>query len=185
VSSNVADYCGMGPDVLLGSDLRQWLEPPDSAALERACATDTTQRAPVHVFCGPLAGRGRFDVITHQDGPLVIVEAEPASTSASAPDFYSFASRTVAGLHNTPNTIDYCQALAAAIRDLSGYDRVMIYRFDDDWSGHVIAESMTQNKGLAPFLDLHYPASDIPAQARAFYAIPCVCCRTHNTSQPA
>jgi light-regulated signal transduction histidine kinase (bacteriophytochrome) len=48
------------------------------------------------------------------------------------------------------------------------YDRVMIYRFMADGSGWVIAES--REPELAPFLDLHYPAADIPQQARALYA---------------
>ena len=43
----------------------------------------------------------------------------------------------------------------------------MVYRFDRDWNGEVIAE---QRRGdLNPFLGLHYPATDIPAQARALY----------------
>jgi light-regulated signal transduction histidine kinase (bacteriophytochrome) len=53
------------------------------------------------------------------------------------------------------------------VRDLTGYDRVLVYRFMQDGSGWVIAES--KRDGLASFLDLHYPASDIPRQARALY----------------
>ena len=69
------------------------------------------------------------------------------------------ATTTVAGL---------AQALAAQIRNLTGHDRVMVYRFDQDWNGEVIAEDRRED--LEPFLGLHYPASDIPAQARRLYA---------------
>lgn len=57
--------------------------------------------------------------------------------------------------------------VARSLRNLLGYDRVMVYRFDRDWNGEVIAESL--RRGLEPYLGLHYPATDIPAQARALY----------------
>ena len=53
------------------------------------------------------------------------------------------------------------------MRRLTGFDRVMIYRFDEDWNGQVVAEDRAD--GLNSFLGLRYPASDIPAQARALY----------------
>ena len=55
-----------------------------------------------------------------------------------------------------------------SIREISQFDRVMIYRFEPNWDGSVIAESLTE--GLEPFLGLMYPATDIPAQARKLYA---------------
>ncbi|MBN6152772.1 GAF domain-containing protein [Xanthomonas sp. AmX2] len=62
---------------------------------------------------------------------------------------------------------DACQRAAKNLRTLIGYDRVMIYRFDDEWNGDIIAEA--RNPELEAYLGLHYPASDIPAQARALY----------------
>ena len=56
---------------------------------------------------------------------------------------------------------------ARLLRELLGFDRVMVYRFDTDWHGEVIAEAV--RKPLEPYLGLHYPATDIPAQARALY----------------
>lgn len=56
---------------------------------------------------------------------------------------------------------------AIAIRNLSKFDRVMIYRFDSEWNGEVIGESKLES--LLPFLHLKYPASDIPAPARELF----------------
>lgn len=56
---------------------------------------------------------------------------------------------------------------AQEIRRISGYDRVMIYRFYPDMHGEVVAEEKRED--LEPFLGLHYPASDIPKQARTLY----------------
>ena len=58
--------------------------------------------------------------------------------------------------------------LARDVRTVTGYDRVMVYRFDAEWNGEVIAED--RRPDLEPFFGLRYPASDIPAQARALYA---------------
>src|SRR5690606_11797211 len=53
------------------------------------------------------------------------------------------------------------------VRQLTGFDRIMVYRFDDEWNGEVVAEH--RRASLDPFLGLRYPASDIPAPARALY----------------
>ena len=59
------------------------------------------------------------------------------------------------------------ESLVTDVRALTGFDRVMIYRFDPQWNGEVIAEDRRDD--LEPVLGLHYPAADIPAQARALY----------------
>jgi GAF domain-containing protein len=58
-------------------------------------------------------------------------------------------------------------AAVEQVRALTGFDRVMAYRFDPEWNGEVVAES--RRGDLDPYLGLWYPASDIPAQARALY----------------
>ncbi len=60
------------------------------------------------------------------------------------------------------------QALADQVQSFAGFDRVMVYQFDEDMSGHVAAERRS-DPSVASFLDLHYPASDIPEQARRLY----------------
>ncbi len=60
-----------------------------------------------------------------------------------------------------------CQLACEAFQAIAGFDRVMAYRFQDNWDGEVIAEVC--RKGLDPYLGLRYPASDIPRQARELY----------------
>lgn len=59
------------------------------------------------------------------------------------------------------------QDLIKLVCEITDYDRVMVYRFLEDGTGKVIAE--TKKEGLESFLNLHYPESDIPKQARALY----------------
>ena len=56
----------------------------------------------------------------------------------------------------------FCQSIAEQVRTITGYDRVMIYQFDDDGNGEVIGEA--REPTIEPFLGLCYPASDIPAK---------------------
>ena len=71
------------------------------------------------------------------------------------------------GFSAAPSLCALCQLATESVRRVACYDRVMVYRFMADGSGWVIAESRVPE--LAPFLDLHYPAADIPVQARALY----------------
>ncbi|OAI24470.1 EAL domain-containing protein [Methylomonas koyamae] len=65
--------------------------------------------------------------------------------------------------------LHYFDQVAILVRTLCGYDSVMIYRFDSEWNGEVISQSRIET---APsYLGLHFPASDIPAQARRLFAL--------------
>jgi len=59
------------------------------------------------------------------------------------------------------------QSLTVLIRQIIGFDRVMVYRFEEDNSGQVIAESIAD--GMTSLMGYRYPEFDIPAQARALY----------------
>ncbi|MGJ1328555.1 ATP-binding protein [Sphingobacterium multivorum] len=59
------------------------------------------------------------------------------------------------------------QSLTVLIRQIIGFDRVMVYCFEEDNSGQVIAESIAD--GMTPLMGYRYPEFDIPAQARELY----------------
>jgi chemotaxis family two-component system sensor kinase Cph1 len=73
----------------------------------------------------------------------------------------------VEGFNAAPSLFALCQMATESVRRVAQYDRVMVYRFMPDGSGWVAAESRPPE--MEPFLDLHYPAADIPQQARALY----------------
>ena len=62
---------------------------------------------------------------------------------------------------------ELCQQVIAALKRLSGFDKIMIYQFDEYWNGDVIAEVMED--GMDSYLGLKFPASDVPQQARELY----------------
>ena len=61
----------------------------------------------------------------------------------------------------------YVDRVVEQMRLLSGFDRVMMYQFDTNWDGEVIAES--KGDGFESYLGNRFPASDIPPQARELY----------------
>lgn len=108
------------------------------------------------------------DASVHLSDRSLVIELEDADpTDPHALDPLACVQDMLDGLASAPDLQSYCQLAADRVRHIAGYDRVMVYRFMNDDSGWVFAEAKRED--LNPFLDLHYPASDIPKQARALY----------------
>jgi two-component system, chemotaxis family, sensor kinase Cph1 len=109
-----------------------------------------------------------FDVSVHLSGSFVIVELEVASPE-SRPASYLLdrLALAAAGFERAASLAVLCERAAKEFRSLTAFDRVMVYRFLDDGAGMVLAED--RRADLPTFLNHHFPASDIPVQARALY----------------
>ncbi|GLR47508.1 HWE histidine kinase domain-containing protein [Sphingomonas astaxanthinifaciens] len=164
-SDNVVDFFGRPSEALIGQ----------SAAdlLGRRCLHDIRSELQISQGSSPhvltevtIPGRDQpLDLIIHREGESVIVEGEPAS---ARDDRLQLNIQAMLAQVRDLTSLDTLTNLAVRhIRALTGYDRVMFYRFHADESGEVIAE--VRRRDLDPYLGLHYPATDIPAQARALY----------------
>ena len=154
---------GRPVDGLLGSDLSQ--------ALRGSIDRGLLDRHPLFLGKGPLAvgGNQQFDTIVHRSDGALILELELASVDIGSAfrDLYPLVRTSLAGFEGASRVTKLCEMAAAEVRRLTGFDRVLIYRFDEGWNGTVIAED--RNDELPSYLDLRFPASDIPEQARALY----------------
>jgi len=108
-----------------------------------------------------------YDVSVHRIGGNLYVEIETRNSRFVPQENLSFVQSFLSALVATSTDDDYFASIAKQIRLLTGFDRVMMYRFDDDGSGEVIAESMRAT--LPSYLGLRYPATDIPQQARILF----------------
>ena len=116
----------------------------------------------------PSAGQPlALQALVHSHGGICFIEIEPAAAPATD-DWLQGLSDTVDALRSATGLEDLLHRMAQRVKRLTGFDRVMVYRFDADHHGRVVAEA--RGSGMESFLDLHYPASDIPAQARDLYA---------------
>lgn len=167
VSANVADWLGVAADRVLGQPLDRLFTPEAVHAirghLQTAVFTSTVARA----FAVPmLPGDRRFDIAIHIVDQTVVIECEPCVHEQGV-NSGALVRAMIARLQQTPDLRAFYRVAAREMRGLTGFDRVMVYRFDQDGSGEVIAESV--RSGLESYLGLHYPASDIPRQARILY----------------
>ncbi len=109
-----------------------------------------------------------FDATAHRSAQWLLIELEPAmGPYASAAEVLLSLDAAGVTFERAANLRDLCERAAAVFRTMTGFARVMIYQFLDDEAGVVVAEA--REEGLGSFLNHHFPASDIPHQARALY----------------
>lgn len=106
----------------------------------------------------------------HRNNTLLILEAEPALNADLFPDTLaqSLVNETI-NLTKASSIDELCHLGSLALQHLSGFGRIMSYRFDEDFNGWVNAEANTQP--MESYLNHHFPSGDIPAQARELYRI--------------
>jgi two-component system, chemotaxis family, sensor kinase Cph1 len=171
-TTNCHDRLGIALEDLLERELGGVLGVELLTAAQAGLATYRAQpSAPVaFAWHSPLDGRA-FTGYVHASDALVILELEPVPSPPDASDdLLARAVRGLAGVRAQADLSLKLQQAATLLRDLTDYDRVMVYRFDPvDWHGEVVAEA--RRPDLEPYLGLHYPASDIPDQARRLYLI--------------
>lgn len=119
----------------------------------------------------PTAAGELLDVSAHPSGAYVAIELEPASKEpmpASLASLVLDELETAAAAFERAETLQaLCDRAAIEFRRVTGFDRVLVYRFIDDAAGRVLAEDRRDDQ--RSFSKHHFPASDIPRQARALY----------------
>ncbi|KAJ7134984.1 hypothetical protein C8R43DRAFT_894662 [Mycena crocata] len=96
----------------------------------------------------------------------------PAVTSGvGMMDVFAVMAQINEQLGAAPNLQAFLQVVVGIIKDLSQFHRVLVYQFDEIWNGQVVAELLDWSKTHKLYRGLHFPAADIPAQARQLYAI--------------
>lgn len=165
-SANLATYIGMEPEEAIGRPITEVLSPQ---AIHELRNRTTLLRGPDSIeraFGLELVpGRNKFDVAIHLSGGQVVIEAEPSTGEVG--NVTGTVRSMIGRLNQCSDLTAFFREGARQVRALIGFDRVMVYRFAQDGSGEVVAEAC--KPGIGRFLGLHYPASDIPAQARVLY----------------
>jgi two-component system, chemotaxis family, sensor kinase Cph1 len=113
----------------------------------------------------------RLQVLGHQTAQGIVLEFEqpPASEGETLEAYYPRVGRFMEDLPAHENIFDLCAAAAREFRQISGFNRILIYRFDADWNGEVLAED---SDGVLPsHAGQRFPATDIPTQARELYRL--------------
>ena len=152
-----------GIDAILGQPVEMLFDSGPLDAIETVVARDMSglsQFAGI-INVGPMGAM--HEVSTHAMGDLVHLELQPAGQAPPLEGGHM----AVSGLDDASVGQDFLPAVARKVQALSGYGRVMVYRFLADNTGEVVAEALAGD--MASYANLRFPASDIPPQARALY----------------
>lgn len=164
-SGNCFDFTGMRYEQILGKNFEMVFGSDQEKNLKKYLSTlDQSFAAPFKI---KLADKV-FTCTIQPNTAVYILEFEPAPEETIAiNDIYQQTKQFTSYIQKADTLQMLCQLVADETRAITGYDRVMVYRFDEDYNGEVFAESKTEE--VEPFLGLHYPHTDIPAQARELY----------------
>lgn len=168
VSANVSTFLrGVVPEALVGQSLDRVLPVETVHSVRNQLQTAMLSGTAERLDCLALdEGDQRYDLTVHIVDGLAVIEGAPSVYGSGANGLTLL--RGLAGrLRRAPTVTRLLTLAAQQMRVVTGYDRVMIYRFLHDDSGEVVAEAV--RPGTESYLGLRYPATDIPAQARALY----------------
>lgn len=159
---------------LIGIDARTLFTPSSGASLVKAAASrEISLLNPIWVYSR--SNHKAFYAILHRIDVGTVIDLEPATSSdpalslAGAVQSQKLAVRAISRLQSLPggDMGVLCDTVVEEVQKLTGYDRVMVYKFHDDDHGEVVSE--IRRSDLEPYLGLHYPATDIPLAARFLF----------------
>ncbi|UBZ10695.1 GAF domain-containing protein [Leeuwenhoekiella palythoae] len=160
-SDNIAQILDKSPEALLGQSLKAVF---DEVQTQQLLETKVAEKAtPIHTT---IEGQ-HYAMLAHLNEGNLVVEFEPLEVDANAFEYQNQLAEIVSKLNGAGEEQRMCDVTADLIKEFFGYDRVMIYRFDEHWDGIVVSEARESH--LESWLGLRYPASDIPQQARKLF----------------
>lgn len=172
VSGNIAELLNSPVSEVLNRPLDDFIDKTsleDLLALTSEGALNPLKYMPLSI--GDAEHSHAFDAIIHRSGPFRIIEFERSSeqsTHLDQQDFYREVISFSAQSHKITDLPTLYNFVVSEIRRVSGFARVKLYQFDEEWNGTVVAEA--KDKGMESYLGLSFPASDIPRQARKLYS---------------
>jgi two-component system, chemotaxis family, sensor kinase Cph1 len=162
VSENVGDHLPVNVEEVLGQPVSKLLDAASVAAVTDALGDERWHDMnPLQIG----AHGKQFDGIVHRHEGAAILELEPNPGQPIAMP-HPFRPALIR-LQRVATSDELGNVVVEQMRRVTGFERVLFYRFHEDGHGSVDAEA--KEPGLEPYLGLHYPASDIPAQARELY----------------
>ncbi len=166
VSQNINEIVSIEPEDVVDTEFSNYIKAEEFISLKDAASKHLKQLPLYFTFEN---GR-KYLGIVHSVNNLLLIELEAFDTDESSKNFttvYQDIRLAMAAIDSTETLEEACDIAVKELKRLSGFDRIMIYKFDEDWNGSAIAE--IKEDDLEPYLGLHFPASDIPRQARALY----------------
>ena len=171
VSNNIEKVFELSSDALLNQTLDKLLGSYQTDSLKQALANhvDLQSINPFKLSIQSTNKSNSFNGLVHRSEEFLLLELEPSLSQEVLGflDLYHLTRTSAKSIQNTKSFQDLCHVIVREIRKLTGLDRVMLYKFDPEGHGTIIAED--KEASLSPFLGLRYPKTDVPQQARQLY----------------
>ncbi len=183
ISENATLLMGLDPQKVVGSPLSSFAKVRSGAGASVNLREDhPEEHNPIRL---ELTSGRTFDAIVHRHDGRILVESEPEDRedAVASSNMYRLLQRALGRLRAAPDLHGVCEKAASEMQGMTGFDRILIYRFHPDWSGEVVGEGCAS--GPRRYFGLRFPASDIPTQARALYTSCLVRMTATSTYVPA
>ena len=170
VSNNTFELLGISTHELLKKQLKDLLDPKQMDFITKCLLSDFEKVNPLKIKIKNQNRTLIFDGIIQRSDGVLLLQLEPANyENVNFFSFHSLVKGPIAGMQNASSLHELCQVIVKEVRKVTCFDRVMVYQFDSEGAGTVIAEDKLES--LSPYLGLHYPALDIPGQARQLFTL--------------
>ena len=165
VSENVHELLALNPDKVVDTPFSQYIPAEQFNELKEHVTAGRAVKLPL----GLTINGNTYNALVHEKDQYILVEIDkqPRSAQASFIDVFHSLKKAMSLIEHASTTSEVCDTAIQELKRISGFDKIMIYQFDADWNGVVIAEIF--EPGMTPYMGLRFPASDIPKQARDLY----------------
>lgn len=169
ISQNTFQYLGIHPQDLLNQNLSTLLDSSQISIIQKCLTEDFESVNPLRISIEAEGKAILFDGIIHRIEELLLLELEPShpQDELNFLNFYHLVKSSLPKIQNASTLQELSQVIVKEVRRITKFDRVMVYQFDAEGVGTVIAEDKLEN--MNPYLGLRYPPSDIPKQAKQLY----------------
>lgn len=170
VSENIIPFFGVTPQEVVGKEISALGDLAFASSLISIIASLTGSEKH-RLFFRPDSMNKHIEITCTRSQNSILLECEVIQL-IDVEDYrklQAHVSTTLRCLAKSPTLLTLCEEAAARLRLMTDFDRVIIYKFDEQWNGEVLAENRAE--GAETFLGLRFPASDIPAQARKLYTV--------------
>jgi len=170
-SENINQYFSVGAEELLEQPLSAYLPPQQFADIQaKIKEQNSPNKIPFSLTFKVKDKEVALTALVHPKKDYIIIELEESTSPVPENSFiglYQQIKYITSLLKQTNSTAEAAQVTAQELKRFTDFDRVLIYQFDPHWNGKVIAQA--KEPDMDDYLDLHFPASDVPKQARDLY----------------
>jgi light-regulated signal transduction histidine kinase (bacteriophytochrome)/CheY-like chemotaxis protein len=162
VSDNAEKILGISHAMLLGKNLSKIFGP---TAFPHLVPLPTEEQLNL---INPLRIQN-LNVFLYRQGEQLIIELEPDTEELLAIHNTQRARLLLSRMRHLQSIENLVDFLVKEIKELGNFDRVLVYRFNEQWDGLVIGEAKQEN--LPSYLNLYFPSHDIPISVRLLYEV--------------